>query len=213
MWRSWTPGAARAVAVVLLAVLAVVVWWWWQGRPRAIDMVDTVTPADVSQPSVPQSDVVSAIPGGAGAEVSTDTEMVTVHIIGRVRRPGIVRIPAGSRVADAIDAAGGLRDPRAAVSVNLARIVSDGEQIDVRRNASVGGGPQASSDVGHGGVVNLNQASPATLETLPGIGPVLAARIVAWRDANGPFPSVEVLGEVSGIGPALMSRLAGLVTV
>lgn len=211
MWRTWTPGAARAVAVVLLAVLAVVAWWWWQGRPRPIDTVDTVETVDAVD--APYSDVTATNPGSVEPQVTDVGDVVTVHIIGRVRSPGIVRIPAGSRVADAIEAAGGLRGPRAAVTVNLARIVSDGEQIDVRRNAVADAAAESTPGGVSGGLVNLNQASAATLETLPGIGPVLASRIVAWRDANGPFPSVEVLGEVSGIGPALMSRLAGLVTV
>ena len=142
--------------------------------------------------------------------------MLTVHVIGRVRQPGIVEVPEGARVADAIAAAGGLRDRRAAVSVNLARPIVDGEQIVVRRpsaNNPVGTDGSDAAAGAAGSVIDLNRADAATLESLPGIGPVLAERIITWRDANGPFPNVDVLGEVSGIGPALMERLRPLVRV
>ncbi len=208
LWRRWTPGAARAVAVVLLAVLAVVIWWWWHGRPRSVDVVQSATASEVTH-----SDDTGANISASDRRPGDRSEMVTVHVIGRVREPGIVQVPEGSRVADAVAAAGGLRDRRAGLSINLARVVVDGEQIDVRRQARPGQAVDSSPADSAGGVINLNTASATTLETLPGIGPVLAGRIVAWRDANGRFPSVEVLGEVSGIGPALLSRLEGLVTV
>ncbi len=123
-------------------------------------------------------------------------------------------------MADAIAAAGGVRDRRAAMGVNLARVVVDGEQIDVRRpsantsgTSNTSGSSGGTSSGGAGSLIDLNRADAAALESLPGIGPVLAERIVTWRDTNGPFPNVDVLGEVSGIGPALMERLRPLITV
>ena len=149
--------------------------------------------------------------------------MLTDHVIGRVRRPGIVTVPEGSRVADAIEAAGGLRDQRLRTDLNLARLVVDGEQIEVRRRTSsattgtttTGTSTTGTSTTGTSttGLIDINRADAQSLESLPGIGPVLAARIIAWREANGEFPAVEVLGEVSGIGPVLLEQLRPLVTV
>ncbi len=158
---------------------------------------------------------------------------VVVHVIGLVRHPGLVELAAGARVADALQAAGGVTRRRAADSVNLARPVVDGEQIFVGPSAdpaqrafaspptaarpSNGSGGSGSSLTGQPGAtvapMNLNTADPATLEALPGVGPVLADRIVMWRTANGPFRSVDELGEVSGIGDAIMAQLRPLVRV
>ena len=203
LWRTWTPGAARAIAIVLLGCLALVAWWWWQGRPRPVE-------------EIPRTSVNAEAPGQNSEDAPIDsstTTMLTVHVIGRVRQPGIVELPEGARVADAIKAAGGLRDERLRSDLNLARLVVDGEQIDVRRRAAEASTTTAGGSSPTPGPINLNTADAAALQSLPGIGPVLAGRIVAWRDANGPFPNVDVLGEVSGIGPALMADLRPLVRV
>jgi competence protein ComEA len=203
LWRTWTPTAARAVALVLVAVLAVVAWWWWQGRPREVEGIGALAPSEA--PVAP----------GVPADVVAAAEVVTVHVIGRVRRPGVVELPLGSRVEDAIAAAGGLSDPRLRTDLNFARTLLDGEQVIVRRST---GSPTGSTSSGGeagpvAGPINLNTADSSALQSLPGIGPVLADRIIAWREANGPFPTVDVLGEVSGIGPTLLENLRPLVRV
>lgn len=204
LWRTWTPGAARAIAIVLLGCLALVAWWWWQGQPRPVEEISTTSVSD---------DAPGQIVEDAPLDGSPTTSMLTVHVIGRVRQPGIVELPEGARVADAIAAAGGLRDERLRSDLNLARLVVDGEQIDVRRRAAQANATAPDGSPSTPGPINLNTADAAALQSLPGIGPVLAGRIVAWRDANGPFPNVDVLGEVSGIGPALMADLRPLVRV
>jgi competence protein ComEA len=142
---------------------------------------------------------------------------VMVHVVGQVRRPGVVALPTGSRVADAVTAAGGAL-PRADLTVlNLARLLVDGEQIRVPRpGESVTPTPGTSAGSGaapQGAPVNLNTADLATLDTLPGVGPVLAQRILDWRAEHGRFSTVEELGEVSGIGEKLLAQLAPRVTV
>jgi competence protein ComEA len=127
---------------------------------------------------------------------------VVVHVVGAVASPGVVRLPSGSRVGDAITAVGGARTTKALASVNLARVLVDGEQIVVDSAGLAATG-------GRSGValVSLNTADAVELEALPGVGPVLAQRIVEWRTTHGPFHSIDELSEVTGIGAALMGDL------
>lgn len=196
----WTPAATRALALIVIACLAVAGWWWWSGQPREVVAAPTVlaTGAPIDVPRAPAS---------SAAAVSAE---VVVHVTGLVSRPGLVSLPAGSRVADAVVAAGGVTKRRAADSVNLARLLVDGEQIVVTDEPAANPPALAPSESAQP-VISLNTADQVALEKLPGIGPVIAARIVEWRAANGPFRSVDELGEVSGIGDATLVRLRSLV--
>ncbi len=147
---------------------------------------------------------------------------MTVHVAGRVRTPGVVTLPAGSRVADALDAVGGALKGADLAAVNLARPLTDGEQVLVPKlghRAAAGPAPEPAPRAGTGsagpaaGPVDLNAATPAQLEELPGVGPVLAERIVEWRTQHGRFSSVEELAEVAGIGETTLAELAPLVRV
>ena len=154
-------------------------------------------------------------PASAGSAAA----VVLVHVAGAVRRPGLVELPPGARVAEALEAAGGVTRSGNPASVNLARPVVDGEQVVVaRRGAAVAPLPFATSPgagTGPGGTgpIDLNTATMEQLDGLPGIGPVLAERILDWRTANGRFSVVDELGEVSGIGEATLADLRPLVTV
>jgi competence protein ComEA len=133
-----------------------------------------------------------------------------VDVVGAVRRPGLYRLPHGTRVADAVRLAGGAT-PRAQLElVNLAAPLADGEQILVPRAGTVAAGPAAP-----GGApvapVQLSVATAEQLDALPGIGPATAAKIVAYRQEHGPFHAVDDLAGVSGIGPAKLAALKGLV--
>jgi len=142
-------------------------------------------------------------PVGEGSSVSAGG--VVVDVSGAVEAPGLVELSAGARVADAIEAAGGASADAVLDELNLARRVEDGEQILVPR---VGDDEEPG-----GGLINLNRADAGELESLPGVGPVLAERIVADREANGPFASVDDLGRVPGVGGAIVGALAGVATV
>lgn len=191
--------------MLLGALLLVVGYWWWQGRARpVVTLPDPVTTVSAPASSPPLGEV-------------------TVHVRGRVARPGVVTLPAGSRVVDAIEAAGGVKAGASIGALNLARLLVDGEQVAVGVKGAQGdaiGVPSDGADSGSTGgasggdaFVDLNTATASELEELPGIGPVLAERIVQWREDNGRFTDVEVLGEVSGIGDALMAQLRPLVRV
>jgi competence protein ComEA len=151
---------------------------------------------------------------------------VLVHVLGEVARPGVVRLPEGARVADAIAAAGGLTAQADPGELNLAAVVSDGSQIvigtlkeprgEVRTGpaAAPGSGTSGSTGAPDGSVkVSLNTATEAELDTLPGVGPVTAKRIVAWRDEHGRFTRIEELQEVDGIGPKTFAELAAHVSL
>jgi competence protein ComEA len=139
---------------------------------------------------------------------------VVVDVAGKVRRPGIVRLPLGSRVVDALEAAGGARRGADLTGLNLARVLSDGEQVLVGVPAAAGPPVAAPGATVAGGVlVNLNTATQPELETLPGVGPVTATSILEWRAEHGAFSSVDELLEVSGIGDATLAEIAPHVTL
>ena len=137
---------------------------------------------------------------------------LVVDVQGKVRRPGVVRLPAGSRVLDALRAAGGPRPGVPTTSLNLARQLADGEQVVLDPAGAVAVGSAAAGGVA-GGPVNLNTATLEDLDGLPGVGPVLAQRILDWREEHGRFSAVEELQEVPGIGPSTFADLKDRVRV
>jgi competence protein ComEA len=145
--------------------------------------------------------------------------VVLVHVVGAVHDPGVVRVSAGARVLDAVEAAGGALRKAQLALVNLARPVVDGEQIRIPvRGETVPPGPASSGAVAGpspagSSPLDLNTADATALEALPGVGPVLAGRIVQWRTGNGRFTSVDELAEVQGIGERLLEGLRSLVSV
>jgi competence protein ComEA len=202
------PGRRGAAAVGTAALVAVLVAGIWVliNRPHA----SAVPVSSVSASA-------SASPAASGSAAPTISRspaaVVVVDVVGKVAAPGIYRLPAGSRVADAVAAAGGALAGVDLTTLNLAQVVSDGQQIAV----AVAGAPAVAADgAGSGatsGPVNLNTATAAQLDTLPGVGPVLAQHILDWRTQHGRFTSVDQLREVSGIGDAKYQDLRSLVTV
>jgi competence protein ComEA len=148
-------------------------------------------------------------------EAATTAPALTVHVAGWVATPGLVRVPPGSRVADAVAAAGGFKPGADAGGVNLAAPVEDGERVIIPGPAGAGGEGASDGRAGTSGDgrVRVNAATAAELETLPGIGPVLAERIVAYRQDHGPFRTVEDLLDVPGIGESKLASLRDRVIV
>ena len=210
------PGrrGVRALAAVALAVVIIAAIVAWRARPRA-DAVD-VPPIETR--------AAAALDGGGGgagpaaARSSVPAELV-VAVGGKVRKPGLVRLPPGARVADALEAAGGAEPGVDVTALNLARKVVDGELIMVGATPPPGavppgggaGGPAAGPTAG--GPINLNTATLADLDSLPGVGPVLAQRILDARTAQGGFRAVSDLRKVDGIGDSRYEQLKDLVTV
>ena len=215
---AFDPGrrGVRVLAVVAAIVVLVAAVWAWRSRPSA----------EPVRPAAP----VGETPAGAATRMPVDaaTEaadlagpsgQVVVTVAGKVRRPGLVRLPAGSRLADALTAAGGALPGIDVALLNPARKVTDGELILVGVTAPPGQpapGPAAGGGAPGGpaaGPVNLNTATLAQLDALPGVGPVLAQRILDHRDRHGGFRSVADLRQVDGIGDARYEQLKELVTV
>jgi competence protein ComEA len=149
----------------------------------------------------------------AAAAMSPSPSLLLVHVAGRVRKPGVYEFTAGDRVIDAVQAAGGARKGADLDALNLAAPLTDGEQVLIPARTPGGGAVAAPGAAPTPGLVNVNTGSESDLEALPGIGPVLAQRIIDYRTDHGPFASVDDLDDVSGIGPATLEDLRDLVTV
>lgn len=198
-FRDWLSGLSRrelvVLSVVAVAVMGAAGLWYARSLPRPV-----------------------AVQAGATAPVPGPTPTVAavyVHVAGWVEDPGVYELRSGQRVVDAIDLAGGPKKGADLDALNLAAVLVDGQQILVPRRGNDGSAPLgATAGPGAPGMkININSATPEELETLPGIGPVLAAAIIDHREENGPFTAVDELEDVSGIGPVTMEDVRDLVTV
>lgn len=218
------PGRAGLFALAAVAVLAVLVTVFAMMRDKPPPVVSAKLPpvqmvsSSASRPSATPSNVDAGQPA-------------VVSVVGLVHKPGLVTLQPGARIADAVAAAGGTLDGADLIGLNMAQRVADGQQIVVGlapapgEPAALGSGVTPSSAgpaspnssaparAPASGPIDLNTATVEQLDSLPGIGPVTAAAIVAWRDANGKFTSVDQLGDVDGIGPARLEKLRSLVRV
>lgn len=206
---AWLLSAIAAVAAIA-AALGV---WLNLPTPQELPPAPLIAVASEVLTSEP---VATSIAPTATAPVE-----ILVSVTGKVISPGLVRLSGDARVADAIAAAGGAQDGVDLTGLNLAARLADGDSVVV---GEVGQGVSPDAAVtdpggavpggaGDGALVNLNTADTATLETLPGVGPVMAENIIAWRETNGPFTSIDQLQEVTGIGPSRFATLAPLVMV
>ena len=211
------PGRAGVIGLSMVGVVAVLV--------TVLTLAGNDPPPVVSA-NLPPVQMVSTAPASPSPAAE---QPVVVSVVGLVHRPGLVTLTAGARVDDALAAAGGVLDGADLLGLNVARRVADGEQIVVGIAGPPGAPPAMGSSITSApgdadpaapgdtkadpGPVNLNTATVEQLDELPGVGPVTASAIVAWRDANGPFTGVEQLGEVDGIGPARLEKLRDLVHV
>jgi competence protein ComEA len=209
--RRFTAVAVSALAVVGVAVALV------DRRPVPIE--DRMPTAAESTTLSQANPSVSADGGQAPEDPDPPAAAVIVHVAGAVAQPGVVELPAGSRVVDAVRAAGGLRADAEPDRVNLAAELSDGQRVvvpvvgqEIPAEVVPSGSPPASTQGGGPAKVDVNAAGAAELESLPGIGPATSAAIVAHRERHGPFRSVDSLLEVRGIGAAKLDALRDLVT-
>jgi competence protein ComEA len=221
------PGRAGAIGLAIVAALAVLVTIFTLVRDQPAPVMSAkLSPVEKASTASPRS---SASPG----QSTNPDRPVVVSVVGLVHTPGLVTLAPGARIADALQAAGGAVNGADTIGLNMARPLGDGEQIVVGL-APVAGQPTAlGSSVASGStptskapppgsgpvkskaaqVIDLNTATVQELDALPGVGPITASAIVAWRQANGKFTSVDQLADVDGIGPARLEKLRALVRV
>ncbi|WP_405980727.1 helix-hairpin-helix domain-containing protein [Streptomyces sp. NBC_00158] len=195
------PRTVAAVAVVLVVAVGFAGLRYWPGRPQPV-----TAPAVLGPGPVASAPVASAGPAGGSARIVVD-------VSGKVRDPGVRRLPTGSRVEDALAAAGGVRPGTDTTGLNRARVLVDGEQVLVgatAQPAAGSAGPGAGAG-GGAGPLSLGSATVEQLDGLPGVGPVLARKIVDFRTARGGFRAVEELRQVDGIGERRFAELRRLV--
>lgn len=201
--RERLAALSRGELVGLVALLAVTLGgaglWYVRSLPRPVEVAAAPSGGTASAP--------------ASASPSPEV-VVLVDVAGWVRRPGVYEFTEGARVIDAIDAAGGARSGALLEALNLAAPLTDGIQILVPREGEEGVAPApVTGGAVAGGLVNVNSAIATELEELPGIGEVIAQRIIDYRTENGPFATVDELLDVSGIGDAILESIRELVTV
>jgi competence protein ComEA len=205
-WRFRVSPRVAVTVIIVVAILGAMIVFL---PPRA----SSVAP-DVAAASAPSGEAATSPATSQTVAVGLPAGHVVVDVVGAVASPGLYTLDGGARVADAVAAAGGAAAGADLDALNLARVVVDGEQVRVPLigepvvgEFAVGGA--ASTD----GRVNINAADVAELDRLPGVGPVLAARIAEYRNAHGPFASVDALDDVSGVGPALLEKVRAAATV
>ena len=223
------PAHLTSVAVIIAMAMALTTWWLVRGdarevvtgpvanapAPPLVDLPEEPAAATGSEPATGQTPI-TGTETPPTSPATTTAATVTVDVAGKVRRPGIAVLDTGSRVIDAVEAAGGAKQGVNLTSINLARVLIDGEQIVVGARAAPAPAPTgtiASGEAGPTVLVNLNLAGQTELETLPQVGPVTAASIITWREQNGGFTAVEELLEVDGIGEKTLAQIAPYATV
>lgn len=216
--RRWSPTmtlSRRAVlALIALGASAVVAVVFLHDRPNTVSAPEMVThAASLDRPSVPGDEGSAPQPEGSSSsgEPATEGSEVVVHVGGEVTDPGLYTLPPGARVADAVEEAGGALPDADLDMLNLARPLVDGEQVLV--GVPPPAGDSGTDPQGVAGPVSINRADKALLETLPGVGPVIADNIIAHREEHGPFGSVDELIDVNRIGEKMLSTLRPHVTV
>src|SRR3954466_11967398 len=213
-------GELVGLIVVVVALLAGVGLWYTRSLPRPVEVSTTAgSAAPVAQLSAsPGAAPAVAVASGSASVAPSASAAVTliVDVAGAVRKPGVFSFAPGDRVIDAVERAGGALEKADLTLLNLAAPLTDGQQILVPKKGAApptGAPVTGGAPTGPTALVNINTADEPTLETLNGVGPVLAAAIIQYRTEHGPFSSIDQLDEVSGIGPATLEDLRSQVTV
>ena len=210
VWWGWQ----RVVAAVFGVPLAVFAVWWMVRAPAPpVESQIPYAPATSAAPDVGRAALATPDVGALPTPVASLT--IVVHVVGAVAEPGVYELPVGARGDDAVRAAGGLTSQADVRAVNLALQLGDGEQLVIPRKGETlsPAGSRSTSGVSAPRLVNINRASVAELDQLPGVGPSTARAIVEHRERHGPYATVDDLLAVRGIGPAKLAEMRAMVSV
>ena len=198
MWGDFSIREKILLVVMLLLLLGGVLW---KAAPALLQTLN-------SRGSAEQGDLLPLRELSFEAEAEAEPEMIIIHLVGAVFKPGIYHLPAGSRVYELLETAGGALEDADTASVNLARPLFDGEQVTIYRV-----GEEPADQASPGGKVNINKATVEELQTLPSIGEVRARRIIEHREKHGYFTHITEIMDVSGIGQGIFKQIEELITV
>ena len=219
-WWRWLGWKRLVVGALALPVAAVVVWWFVQlPTPPVENFIPTATTSPNINSELPSYLASDLLLDGADSQRGVESLRIAVHVVGAVQQPGVYHLAAGSRGDDAVRLAGGATSQADLKQVNLAAVLVDGQQLLIPRrgeripNNSVPNTVPNAPRNGMPTLIDINQATVADLDRLPGVGPSTAQAIVDHRTRNGPFASVDDLLAVRGIGPAKLAELRALVRV
>ena len=198
----------RAIAIFAIAATALAIFFYNSAQGEAVVSYESINSRNQNTQNNQSSDGLSSNQPAQPSEI-----LIYIDVAGKVRNPGVYQLPEGSRVIDALAAAGGAKRGISTSHINLARKLSDGEQIFISNKKVVLRPPVGGRKAIITGKVSINSANKPELDSLPGIGPVLADRIIKYRSANGPFAAIEDLLKVSGIGESIFAKMSARLTL
>jgi competence protein ComEA len=198
----------RAIAIFAIAATALAIFFYNSAQGEAVVSYESINSLNQNTQNNQSSDGLRSNQPAQPSEI-----LIYIDVAGKVRTPGVYQLPEGSRVIDALAAAGGAKRGISTSHINLARKLSDGEQIFISNKKVVLRPPVGGRKAIITGKVSINSANKPELDSLPGIGPVLADRIIKYRSANGPFTAIEDLLKVSGIGESIFAKMSARLTL
>lgn len=202
----FTSDQRRSVIVIGALALAVAFFFFFSSRTSAVTPISLIDGAGVSAINQPANSAVNN-------QAINSSTLIYIDVAGKVKSPGVYQLPSGSRVIDAIQSAGGVKRGVSTTHINMARKLSDGEQVLVTNQKVTLPSTSSGRKAVYSGKVSINSATKAQLDSLPGIGPVIAERILVYRKSNGPFAALEDIQKVNGIGAAIYAQISSRITL
>jgi len=204
----FTPEQRRGLLVIAIGAITLTIFFFVSSRTEAVPVLQERSNSSSNTSSNPGS----MNPGSTNPSTSNN-RVIYIDVAGKVKAPGVYQLPEGSRVIDAITIAGGLKLGVSTTHINLARKLVDGEQVLIMKEKFISAPTSSGRKSIYTGKVSLNSGSKAHFDSLPGIGPVIAQRIIDHRNKNGPFATLESIQSVSGIGESIFRQISSRLTL
>lgn len=209
----FTPEQRRGLLVIGIGAITLTIFFFLSSRTEAVPVLQekSTSTGPISTGPISTSPI-SASANSTAPGISSN-QVIYIDVAGKVKTPGVYQLPEGSRVIDAITIAGGVKLGVSTSHINLARKLVDGEQVLIMKEKFISAPTSSGRKSIFAGKVSLNSASKAQFDSLPGIGPVIAQRIIDYRNKNGPFQTLESIQSVSGIGESIFRQISSRLTL